>query len=225
MTQDATAQQNDTQSALSALPGVIPIFPLAGVLLLPRGQLPLNIFEPRYLSMVDDALKSSRIIGMIQPRTLSANAPLYQTGCAGKITAFNETDDGRYEITLTGLCRFSIGAEIEDGATPYRRVHADWDAFAADLVPVDCLNMDRAHLKSLLMRYFQMTELSCNWEQIDNTPDEKLITCLSMICPLEAGEKQALLEAPCCRERAALFTSLLELAVRSGKTASLSACH
>jgi Lon protease-like protein len=204
---------------VTALPDELPIFPLDGVLLLPGGRLPLNIFEPRYRAMVEDALKNGRIIGMIQPRNAEeeagpGEAPVFATGCAGKIIAFEELEDGRYLITLTGVSRFRVAKELplQNG---YRRVAPDWSPFAADLTPPGGLDIDRAKLKTLLAGFFDMHELSCDWAAIDSAPDDTLMTCLAMICPFDAGEKQALLEAPCCKTRAALFMSLLEMAVRS----------
>lgn len=193
------------------LPDVLPVFPLQSVLLLPRGQLPLNIFEPRYLAMVADALQSNRLIGIIQPRT---NNALYQTGCAGRITSFSETDDGRYLITLKGACRFHAGQEQGMAAGGYRRVIATWSAFSGDITPPQSLDIDRKKLSSLLASYFDMEGMKCDWAAIESASDEKLITCLAMACPLDAGEKQALLEAPCCKTRADLFMSLLEMAIR-----------
>lgn len=207
--------------ASGALPETIPVFPLTGVLLLPRGQLPLNIFEPRYLAMTEDALKDNRIIGVIQPRDFqqgmtSENAPLFRTGCAGRITAFEETDDGRYLITLTGISRFHIAEEI-DIQRGYRRARVKWEEFSDDLQSHDCLGIDRNHLKDLLRSYFDMEGLSCSWDSIDGASDDRLITALSMICPLDPGEKQALLEAACCRTRAKMFMTMLEMAVHNDK--------
>lgn len=193
------------------LPDVLPVFPLQSVLLLPRGQLPLNIFEPRYLAMVADALQGNRLIGIIQPRT---NNALYQTGCAGRITSFSETDDGRYLITLKGVCRFHAGQEQDMAAGGYRRVIATWSGFSGDITPPQSLDIDRKKLSSLLASYFDMEGMKCDWAAIESASDEKLITCLTMACPLDAGEKQALLEAPCCKTRADLFMSLLEMAIR-----------
>ncbi len=204
----------------AALPQEIPVFPLTGVLLLPRGQLPLNIFESRYLAMIEDALKSSRIIGIIQPRdfqqgTTNDTAPLFATGGAGRITAFEETDDGRYLITLTGVSRFQLTQEtgLQNG---YRRAQVNWEPFKDDLQSPDCLGIDRNHLKDLLRSYFHLEGLSCSWDSIDSANDDKLITALSMICPLDPGEKQALLEAACCRTRAKMFMTMLEMAVHNG---------
>ncbi len=189
------------------LPGEIPIFPLPGVLLLPRGQLPLNIFESRYLSMVDDALKSNRLIGMIQPRE---DGSLYHVGCAGRITGWQETADGRYEIVLTGVSRFRLEAELEQ-RSGYRRAKVLWDSYPRDLEKMDCLDMDRDKLKANLKRYFEKQGLTCSWDAVDLAADDKLITALAMVCPFDPKEKQALLEAPCCKERAKLFMALLEI--------------
>jgi len=191
------------------LPREIPVFPLSGVLLLPGGQLPLNIFEKRYLAMVQDSLKEERLIGMIQPKS---GENLFSVGCAGRITAFEETEDGRYLITLTGLSRFRTQAELPQ-RRGYRRVMADWEAYSADMRPESCLDLDRDHLKKLLCDYFQLHSLSCDWDAVDGTPDQKLITSLAMICPLGPNEKQALLEAQCCRSRAQMFMTMLEMAV------------
>lgn len=194
------------------LPGEIPIFPLTGVLLLPRGQLPLNIFESRYVAMVDHAIASHRLIGMVQTRD---DGSVYTVGCAGRVTSFNEAPDGRYEIVLTGLCRFRFDQELPqiDG---FRRVRADWSDYANDLQKIDCLDMDRGKLRKLLKNYFEKQGLTCSWDAVDQASDEKLMTTLAMICPLEAKEKQALLEAPCCKERAKLFMTMLELECTGG---------
>lgn len=189
------------------LPGELPIFPLGGVLLLPRGQLPLNIFEPRYVAMVDDALRASRLIGMIQP---DETGELYKVGCAGRITSYNETADGRYEIVLTGVTRFKIEEELGQ-KSGYRRANVGWADFKDDLEPMGCLDMDRNKLKNLLKDYFHHQGLTCSWDAVDNAGDEKLITSLAMICPFDAHEKQALLETPCCKARAKLFMTLLEM--------------
>jgi hypothetical protein len=200
------------------LPDILPIFPLNGVLLLPGGRLPLNIFEPRYLAMIDMALQGGRMVGMIQPRTIPRtladddNVMLYETGCAGRITHFEETGDGRYVVTLQGIARFRVAAELpmQNG---FRKVRPDWSPYPKDKETSDCLGISRAKLNTLLETYFSIEGLSCNWETIQDTSDNNLITCLAMICPFDASEKQALLEAPCCKERATLFMTLLEMAV------------
>ena len=195
------------------LPAEMPIFPLPSVLLLPRGQLPLNIFEPRYIAMVDAALAAGhRLIGMVQPRE---NGELFQIGCAGRIQSYNETSDGRYEIVLLGVCRFRIEQELAQ-QSGFRRVMADWSEFKEDIEPIGCLDLDRVKLKKLLKNYFHHQGLTCSWDAVDNAPDEKLITSLAMICPFDAKEKQALLEASCCRERGKLFMTLLEMESDNG---------
>jgi Lon protease-like protein len=202
------------------LPGILPVFPLGGVLLLPRGHLPLNVFENRYKAMVDDALRTHRMIGIIQPRMMGSDDShaLFHTGCAGRIIAFKETDDHRYEITLRGISRFNIARELPLTRPGYRTVEPNWTAFQSDLGPADTLNIDRDKLKTLLRSYFDMEGMECSWAAVDNATDDKLITCLSMVCPLDAREKQALLEAACCKSRAEMFMALLEMAVRDGLT-------
>ena len=196
------------------LPDILPIFPLEGVLLLPRGRLPLNIFEPRYLAMFDDALKGNRLIGIIQPSSAGGDAqsprPVFSVGCAGRIVSFDETDDGRYIVTLAGVCRFTIHEElpVERG---YRRVVPDWTAFGGDRDEEQCPGLDRARFVSLLQTYFQGQGLSANWDAIKGTPDERLLTSLAMICPFEPPEKQALLEAATEAERAATLLTLLQM--------------
>ena len=201
--------------AFEDLPEKIPIFPLGEVLLLPRGRLPLNIFEPRYLAMVDDALSGNRMIGMVQP---SAPAPqgdepeIYQTGCAGRICRFEETPDGRYLIALNGVCRFDVAAELPRKAL-YRAARADWSNYAADLDD-DAGNgdFDRDRLLSGLQHYFRQQEIEVDWDALKQAPDERLVTCLAMVCPFCAAEKQALLEAPDLAARAEVLTALVEMA-------------
>jgi Lon protease-like protein len=203
---------------LDDLPAELPIFPLTGVLLLPHGRLPLNIFEPRYLAMFDDALAGSRLIGMIQPSSAkddadnaAAPARLYGVGCAGRITSFSETGDGRYMVALDGLARFRITQELPL-RRGYRRVVPDWTPFAADLAEDDA-SIDRARLVELLQAYFQRQQISANWDAIGQAPDERLLTSLAMVCPFAPPEKQALLEADCLSDRARLMMALLEIAI------------
>lgn len=191
------------------LPEDLPILPLAGVLLLPRGQLPLNIFEPRYIAMIDDALRTrQRMIGMVQPKS---DGSLYEIGCAGRITTFDETADGRYLVSLNGLIRFRITEERAQ-TNGFRRVHPNWSAFEKDMQPSNTIDIDRDKLLTLLETFFDQHGLHCDWEVIKDTPDDRLMTCLSMICPFENEEKQALLEADGCGERARLFMTMLEIA-------------
>ncbi len=196
------------------LPSSIPVFPLTGVLLLPRGKLPLNIFEPRYLNMVQDALATDRMIGMIQPQPGGGAVPaLYSTGCAGRITSFSETDDGRILITLTGITRFLITEEVAT-LRGYRRVIPDWSPFTADLAGgPETAALDRDRLDRALRSYFQLQGINVDWNSIARTADERLVSTLAMICPFTPPEKQALLESPGPVERAEMLLTLLEMAV------------
>lgn len=197
------------------LPETVPIFPLPGALLLPRGQLPLNIFEPRYLNMIEDALAADRMIGMIQP---DESAPaqgrdpaIFSIGCAGRVVSFEETDDGRFLITLKGVSRFRVAEEVPT-TRGYRKVHADWTGFQADLGPAEECGFDRDGLMSALRGYFKLQGIKANWEALAETPDERLVTSLSMICPFEPSEKQALLEASGLPERAEILKTLVRMA-------------
>ena len=195
------------------LPQVIPVFPLPGAILLPRGQLPLNIFEPRYLNMVDDAMAGDRIIGMIQPQSGSSRLPnLSPVGCAGRITSFAETSDGRYLITLTGCARFRLASELP-AQTPYRQIRADFGPFEDDLAapPVDDIGLDRDGLLDALRAYLETRGLDIDWDTAETAPPEALINSLSMALPFEPPEKQALLEAPGLIDRSAVLTALLTI--------------
>ena len=202
----------------SELPGTVPIFPLSGAVLLPGGRLPLNIFEPRYLSMVRDAIASPhRLIGMIQSYDDADEqgraGALYDIGCAGRISSFSESDDGRVMITLSGTTRFRRleDHEVEDG---YRLAHISWEGFEADLAPVSD-TIQREHLVSVLHDYFQIKGFTADWDQLDDCEDERLVTTLSMICPFDVPEKQALLEANSLPDRAQLLIAILEMASHS----------
>ena len=197
------------------LPNILPIFPLHGVMLLPNGRLPLNVFEPRYLAMVDDALASNRLIGIIQPREHGEQA-LYSIGCAGRMTEFVETDDGRYEIALSGLIRFSFNDELPL-VNGYRRVTPDWNLYRDDILSDhNCLDFCRDKLRSLLGKYFTREGMECDWDAFEQASDGRLMTCLSMSCPFTAAEKQALLEEKCCKARAKMFITLLEIELCEG---------
>ena len=201
-------------------PDTIPVFPLTGVLLLPRGRLPLNIFEPRYLAMTRDALGGPRLIGMVQPSDPhegGMNPAVYPVGCAGRITAFSETDDGRYLITLTGVSRFRIREELEL-VSGYRRVVPEWSGFGADLEPADS-GFDRARLVRELRNYFSQRQIEADWDMIDKAPAEHLVTSIAMLCPFAPSEKQALLEASDLAARAELLTALVEMAAISAAPA------
>ncbi len=209
----------------AALPRVIPIFPLPGVLLLPGGQLPLNIFEPRYLAMVRDAMAGERMIGMVQPSETAADvgrAKVYDTGCAGRITAFSESPDGRYLITLTGVIRFDIEGELPpiDG---YRRTVASYQRFRPDLEPDPGPNVgndpgpiDRTRFLEALETYFDAAGIDGDWEAIEATADQPLVTSLAMVCPFAAPEKQALLESLTLPERARTMTAIMKMATHAG---------
>ena len=203
----------------AALPAILPVFPLAGVLLLPRGRLPLNIFEPRYLAMTRDALAGERAIGMVQPsdpqHSPIGNPPIYPVGCAGRITSFAETEDGRFLITLTGTSRFRIREELPL-VGGYRRVVPEWGEFAHDLEGEGEPGFDRERLFRSLKAYFDRHRISADWDAVTTTPGERLITSIAMICPFEPSEKQALLEASDLGERARLLTAIVEMAVLNG---------
>lgn len=196
------------------LPADLPIFPLTGVLLLPRGRLPLNVFEPRYLAMTEDAIASNRLIGIIQPsveRPEGAEPPIYRTGCVGRITSFAE-EDHRYLITLTGICRFDV---VEDHLSPrgYRRVTPDWSPYGRDFHEAPDGMTDRARLIAGLKIFFKRHGIKADWSTVSDTPDERLVTSLAMICPFGPAEKQSLLQAKDATERARLLTGLIEMAI------------
>ena len=200
---------------LGDLPLVIPVFPLDGVLLLPGGQLPLNIFEPRYLNMLDDAMSGERIIGMIQTRPGGDHQrpALAPVGCAGRVTSFAETSDGRYLITLTGLCRFKAGEELPV-RTPYRQVRADFSPYEPDLREDGAGERTAADIDRLLAalrRYLDHRGLAIDWGDAESAPSDALINSLAMALPFDPMEKQALLEAETSFERKATLTALLEI--------------
>jgi uncharacterized protein len=206
--------------SLADLPGVIPVFPLPGALLLPRARLPLNIFEPRYLAMLDDTLKTEhRLIGMVQPIVMpegKASGRLHQIGCAGRVTGLQETDDGRYLITLHGVSRFRLG-ELQEGFTPYLRTNADWSSFERDLGRTERdEDFDRIAFLDVLSRFFETAQLSSDWDSLKRADEELLINSLSMLCPFDPEEKQALLEAPTLANRRETLVTLMEFALRSG---------
>jgi len=203
------------------LPETLPVFPLPGALLLPRTRLPLHIFEPRYLVMLDDVLKTShRLIGMIQPLGGSDadDDRLHQVGCAGRLSAFSETEDGRYMITLNGISRFRVQSEL-DGFTPYRRCTVNWDGFSRDLGPVERdVDFDRAEFLELLERFFEDRSLKTDWGPLAGAEDELLINSLAMLCPFDAEDKQALLEAASLQSRRETLATLIEFALYGGST-------
>lgn len=206
------------------LPDVIPVFPLAGALLLPRARLPLNLFEPRYLQMFDDALKTdARLIGMVQPNEVAGRdgTGLHLIGCAGRITQFSETEDGRYMITLGGVSRFRVVKEVE-GFTPYRRCEVNWDGFERDLGDVEQdVVFDRKPFLSKLNKYFESKGLSADWDTLEDAEDELLINSLSMMMDFEPEDKQVLLEAPCLSTRRETLVTLIEYSLLGGENGDM----
>ena len=201
------------------LPDTIAVFPLPGALLLPRSRLPLHIFEPRYLQMLEDCMKTRhRLIGMIQPREVpgAAEKRLHSIGCAGRLTGFSETEDGRYMITLSGISRFRMTQEVQ-GFAPYRRAQVDWAPFGRDLGgPETDLGFKREQFLAVLSRYFQAMKLSTDWGSLKGADEEMLINSLSMLCPFEPEDKQALLEAPSLPTRRETLVTLIEFALHGG---------
>ena len=201
------------------LPDTIALFPLSGALLLPRARLPLHIFEPRYLQMLEDTLKTRhRLIGMIQPREVpgAAEKRLHAIGCAGRLTGFSETEDGRYMITLSGISRFRVTQEVQ-GFAPYRRCQVDWAPFARDLGGAESdPGFQRSVFMAALKRYFEAMQLSTDWGSLKGAEEELLINSLSMLCPFAPEDKQALLEAPSLPTRRETLVTLIEFALRGG---------
>ena len=213
---------------IADLPAVIPVFPLTGVLLLPRTRLPLNIFEPRYLAMVDSAMDGYRLVGMIQPRNagddMAKEPPLAGIGCVGRIIEYAETDDGHYHITLIGLARFKTAGE-RAGNEPFRQVAADYAAFAGDMIEASDPPVARDRLLGALKPYLTERQMKTDWQSIEEAPSEALINALCMICPFEPVEKQTLLEAKTVKDRAETLIALLEIANAAGKSGNRQPVH
>ena len=210
-------------STVEDLPPTLPVFPLTGAVLLPRGELPLNIFESRYLAMIDAVLKGDRLIGMIQPTEHEEKVltpTLAKVGCAGRITSFRETDDRRILITLTGVCRFEVAEEL-DVKTPYRQIRADYSRFFADLIADFATDFPRERLMGALKIYLAKRDLKADWRSVMEAPPENLVNALAMTCPFQPAEKQALVEAPGWIERVDTLVAILEMAAAS-ETASKS---
>ncbi len=212
---------------IDTLPTLLPLLPLHGAVLLPRAQLPIPIFEVDYLSMVADSLKSHHIIGVVQPilkdMNVEENISLFRSGCAGKISDISEIEDERLLVTLTGLCRFDIVEElpVENGQ---RKATVCYDRYTQDLIEEIDFTFDRPRLLKALKPYFKSVDITPNWQEIGQTSNEKLITALAMVCPLEAREKQALLETPTLKEQSQMFITLIEMAAMGKADHSIS-CH
>jgi uncharacterized protein len=215
------------------LPPRIPVFPLRGAILLPRSTLPLNVFEPRYLAMIDDCMSSTRIIGIIQPKSnseagerespLGKSVNLKTIGCAGRVTSYQELDDDRLIITITGLCRFEIIGEAETGK-PYRTMSVSYDRFASDLTPgLGEERVDRSKLLTVLKSYLSANRMDADWSAIERAPSETLVNALSVMSPYGPEEKQALLEAKDLAARSDVLVALaeMELASRGGSGTTL----
>ncbi len=210
---------NPFDPSVEELPRELPIFPLRGVLLLPQGRLPLNVFEPRYLNLMRDALGGSRMLGIVQlsdsglgdGESAGDEAPIFDVGCAARVVSFQESDDGRLLITLKGVCRFRVGAELSliDG---YRRVRPDFTPFTADLMSDADAEIDRPRLLGALSLYLQNHGFNADRDAIEDAPADRLVTTLAMVCPFEADEKQALLESADTESRAKLMIGLFEMA-------------
>jgi len=205
------------------LPEVIPVFPLPGALLLPRGQMPLNIFEPRYLAMIDDSLRDGhRLIGMIQPDAAHQGSPdkpaLFKVGCVGRITQLAESGDGRYLLELTGVARFRVEAELPV-KTLYRQCRVSYAPFADDFVARKGEHaVDRAALLAALTDFLKANDLKADWDGIEKAPNEALVNALSMMSPYGPAEKQALLEAPDLKARAEILIAITEIELAKKNT-------
>jgi uncharacterized protein len=204
------------------LPETIPVFPLPGALLLPRGQMPLNIFEPRYLAMVDDSLRDGhRLIGMIQPDTARPGPEqkpnLYRVGCVGRITQLAETGDGRYLLQLTGVARFRVEEELSV-ATAYRQCRVTYAPFAVDFVARKGEEaVDRKALLEALQSFLKANNLKADWQGIESAPNEALVNALAMMSAYGPAEKQAMLEAPDLKTRAEILIAVTEIELAKGK--------
>ena len=211
-----TQAGNVTYNGPEDLPTVVPVFPLTGALLLPRGQMPLNIFEPRYLEMVADSMRGHRLIGMVQPLVPGGESPvadLSPVGCVGRITQYAETGDGRVILTLTGIARFRLVEEIATHAA-FRSCSVDFSAFREDFVTgLGNDSVDRKGLMATLRNFLEARSLEADWQSIDRATNEALVNTLSMMSPYGAAEKQALLEAPTLKARADMLIAVTELAL------------
>ena len=207
------------QPSFDGLPAELPVFPLSGALLLPHGKLPLNIFEPRYKALVEDALADQRLFGMIQTDAMQPERPdgpaLYNVGCLGRLSSFSETEDGRYLIALTGLIRFRVLGEAT-GRRGYRRLNVSYAGFEGDIDPPPEQLPQRAKLLAALRLYFSANGFDANWDAIEGMDDSDLVVTLCMVCPFEPLEKQALLESPDAGVRADTLVTLLQMGAHGG---------
>jgi len=215
---------NDRYRTIQDLPSELPVFPLRGCILLPRATLPLNIFEPRYLAMIGDVLSGNRVVGIVQPSPEAGgaesptgkSAQLCRIGCAGRLTSFEELDDGRYVIMLTGICRFEVEAELETDK-PYRSMRVDYRRFAGDLTPgAGEDQVDRDGLIAALRSYLDAKRLEADWKSIERSGAELIVNAMSMMCPHAPEEKQALLEAETLCDRADTLLTLGQMELASG---------
>ena len=208
-------------TSIADLPQTVRLFPLGGAILLPRAVMPLNIFEPRYLAMVRDAMASDHLIGMIQPRDDAEPPELYDVGAIGRITQYSETGDGRFLISLTGLMRFRLSSELAV-TTPYRQAQVDYAPHQADWAPADPLAATaRAHLESTLQSYLEAQGLSADWDAVRSADDESLVNTLATACPFSNAERQALLESGAVPARASTLTTLMQFASGEAGEATL----
>lgn len=201
---------------LQDMPTEIAILPLDQVILFPRACLPLHIFEPRYIKMIEDAFANKRLIGIIQPKSTSQDTgQIFSTGCVGRITHLSETEDGHYHIDLVGICRFNVIKEKTDiKQNPYRTIHASWSNYDGDFSKKEPICINKERIIPILKTYLEKMEMCCDkWDDLCSVDDEKLISSLSMICPLPSNEKQALLETKTLHERTKLLETLLKMAI------------
>ena len=214
-------------ASVEGLPDNFPVFPLTGALLLPGGNLPLNIFEPRYLAMVRDAMQTHKVIGLVQPRPdqeRERSPKIYDVGCAGRITHFEEADDGRFLIGLTGICRFDVVEEL-DCDTAYRQIHGDFARWLGDLEPAEPPPSLREELLEALKQFLEAHSLAAEWSGIEQAPMSGLVTSLAMICPFEPSEKQALLEAPDLSRQTEILTALMQMDARTAASGAPTQMH
>jgi uncharacterized protein len=205
------------EDVIAALPAELPVFPLEGAVLFPHGHLPLHVFEPRYRNLVDEALKTGRVFGMVQPRgeithPAPDDVPLFETGCAGRIVSFSETEDGRFLVTLKGLCRFRVVRELPM-LKGFRRVQPEYEVFRLDLRDFSDEGLDKKAIIRAARAYLEHKGIACDWDAAQSAPAPSLVTTFAMTCPFEPREKQALLETADLAARASLLISLFDMAV------------